>query len=335
MTQNTQNQAELRDRFGRQITYLRLSVTDRCDFRCVYCMAEEMTFLPRAQLCTLEELAEIGRAFAELGVTKIRVTGGEPLVRKNVVELFRCLDELGPQVDVNITTNGSHLKKYAGDLKAAGVKRINVSLDSLNPERFRQLTRSGDLTQVLAGLQAAKRQGFNAIKLNAVVMRNRNLDEVNSLAEFAIQQGFDISFIEEMPLGQIDEHGRKEEFVASAEILDILRGQLSLQSIDHNSGGPSRYYQVTGSQSKIGFISPHSDNFCASCNRVRVSAEGKLLLCLGNEHATDLKAIIRAHPGNREKLKQAIVEAMTIKPERHHFNHDEVQIVRFMNSTGG
>ncbi len=327
---------ELIDPFGRRIDYLRLSVTDRCDFRCVYCMAEDMTFLPRAQLCTLEELAEIGAAFAELGVKKIRITGGEPLIRKDVVQLFEQLNQQSQLQEVTLTTNGARLDKYAHALKSAGVKRINVSLDTLKADRFKELTRTGDLHQVLKGLSVAKSAGFESIKLNAVILRHRNFDEVGDLVGYAVENGFDISFIEEMPLGEITEHKRAEEFVSSEELAAHIGEQHTLVPSDYTTGGPSRYWQVAGSRSQVGFISPHSNNFCASCNRVRLSAEGKLLLCLGNEHAADLKAIIRAHPGNREKLKQAIIAAIGQKPEQHHFDHsDDVQIVRFMNSTGG
>ncbi|WP_353303866.1 GTP 3',8-cyclase MoaA [Sessilibacter corallicola] len=329
------NPPGLVDPFGRRVTYLRLSVTDRCDFRCVYCMPEKMTFLPRARLCTLEELAEIGTAFSELGVNKIRVTGGEPLIRKNIQNLFQQLSNLPELKDLTLTTNGSQLAKLAPALKDAGVNRINVSLDTLNPKKFKQLSRTGDLREVLKGLQVARKQGFSAIKLNAVVLRQRNFNEVCELVDFACQNNFDISFIEEMPLGHIDEHAREAEFVSSREILQQLGNQFSIQPSDYQTGGPSRYWQVAGSKTRIGFISPHSNNFCNQCNRVRVSAEGKLLLCLGNEQSVDLKAVIRANPGDREILKQAIVKAITIKPERHYFQQDDVQIVRFMNSTGG
>lgn len=324
------------DPFGRQIEYLRLSVTDRCDFRCVYCMAEEMKFLPRAQLCTLEELAEIGRAFVELGVSRIRLTGGEPLVRRDVDYLLGELGQLNDLKDLTITTNGSHLAQHASALKQAGVKRINVSLDSLKPERFKSLTRTGDLQQVLQGLEVARTTGFESIKLNCVVLRSRNFDEVNELVGFAQNNQFDISFIEEMPLGHIDEHSRSNEFVPSEEIVKQLLTEFKLNPSHHKTGGPSRYWQLANSPTKVGFISPHSNNFCASCNRVRVSAEGKLLLCLGNENAVDLKAVMRANPGDREKLKQAIIAGIGDKPEQHHFDHsDDVQIVRFMNTTGG
>lgn len=335
MNQTECNNTSLIDPFGRQVTYLRLSVTDRCDFRCVYCMAEEMTFLPRAKLCTLEELAEIGAAFTELGVNKIRVTGGEPLIRRNVQALFHHLAELPGLDDLTLTTNGSHLCEYAQELKTAGVKRINVSLDTLDPDKFKQLSRTGHLQKVLEGLETAKQLKFAAIKLNAVVLRQRNFNEVCDLVEYASRNHFDISFIEEMPLGHIDEHARENEFVSSQEILDRLRKHFAIQPSEYQTGGPSRYWQMAGNKTRIGFISPHSNNFCNQCNRVRVSAEGKLLLCLGNDNSVDLKAVIRANPGNREILKQTIVNAISSKPERHHFKQNEVQIVRFMNSTGG
>ncbi|UTA46888.1 GTP 3',8-cyclase MoaA [Simiduia sp. 21SJ11W-1] len=328
------------DRFNRTIDYIRLSVTDRCDFRCVYCMSEDMTFMPRAQVLTLEELAEIGTAFVELGVKKIRITGGEPLIRRDVMQLFEQLGQL-PLDELTLTTNGSQLVQYALPLQAAGVRRINISLDTLNPEKFTALTRTGQLAQVLAGIEAAREAGFERIKLNAVILKNRNADEVPALTQFALDKGLDISFIEEMPLGAITEHSRALEFCSSAELRGILQQHFALTPLEDESAGPSRYWAATGADgkpgtSRIGFISPHSENFCASCNRVRVSAEGKLLLCLGNDHAADLKHLVRAYPNDRERLKAAIVAAMDLKPEKHHFNlHDEPQIVRFMNATGG
>lgn len=365
MTKTTQ----LQDHFGRQINYLRLSVTDRCDFRCVYCMAEDMTFLPRAQVLTLEEMSELAAAFTELGVKKIRLTGGEPLVRKNVLQLFNDLGAIDSLDELTLTTNGSQLATfvdrsthkpvthhkpinsteaqhkdgmtYAQALKSAGVKRINISLDTLDPTQFKELTRTGNLDTVIQGIDAASTAGFERIKLNVVVMKHRNQDQVLPLVRFALERGLDISFIEEMPLGQITEHGRKEELCTSADIQAQLTEHYQLTESTAQTGGPSRYWSIFDNDgntftSRIGFISPHSDNFCSSCNRVRVTAEGRLLLCLGNEHSVDLKAVMRAHPGNREKLKQTIVNAMAIKPERHHFYEDNAeQIVRFMNTTGG
>ena len=221
-------------------------------------------------------------------------------------------------------------------LKEAGVHRINVSLDTLNPVKFKALTRTGDLAQVLAGIEAARAAGFKHIKLNAVILKHRNADEVPALVQFALDRELDISFIEEMPLGNITEHNRALEFCASAELREQLQDHYTLTALEDETAGPSRYWAAPGNNSRIGFISPHSENFCASCNRVRVSAEGKLLLCLGNEHAVDLKHLLRTHPGNREKIKHAIVEAMHIKPEKHHFDLDnEPQIIRFMSATGG
>lgn len=350
------SQQTLQDHFGRQINYLRLSVTDRCDFRCVYCMAEDMTFLPRAQVLTLEEMTELGHAFTELGVTKIRLTGGEPLVRRSVMQLFDNLGAIQSLEELTVTTNGSRLAAIekqsdasstekaitvAQALKDAGVKRLNISLDTLDSDQFKELTRTGDLDTVIAGIDAARNAGFKRIKLNAVVMKNRNADQVCELVQFAVDRDLDISFIEEMPLGQITEHGRKELLCTSEDIRQSLSEQFTLIPSSESTGGPSKYWNIQGNDgalmhSRVGFISPHSDNFCASCNRVRVTAEGRLLLCLGNEHSVDLKAVMRANPGNREKLKQTIVNAMGIKPERHHFYDDGAEeIVRFMNTTGG
>lgn len=338
----TETRPVLTDRFGRQVTYLRLSVTDRCDFRCVYCMAEDMTFLPRADILSLEEILLVARVFVRLGVRKIRITGGEPLIRNNILWLFEQLGALDGLDELVLTSNGSQLSQMAPALKRAGVKRINISLDSLRPERFTRLTRTGKLSRVLAGIDAARAQGFAAIKLNSVILKGRNDDEILDLVDFARRQEVDISFIEEMPLGEIVEHNRALSFMPSDVIRDHIARVYSLQELHgHNQqtalqGGPSRYYGMQDSRSKIGFISPHSHNFCASCNRVRLTAEGRLLLCLGNEHSMDLRAITRQHPGSEAALEQAIREAIEIKPERHHFELDDSpQILRFMNMTGG
>lgn len=326
----------LTDTFGRNITYLRMSVTDRCDFRCVYCMAEEMTFLPRAQLLTLEEMATIAQCFTELGVNKIRITGGEPLIRKGITTLFQQLGQLPLLEELTLTTNGSHLTRYAQALRDAGVRRINISLDSLQAPRFKALTRTGNLDTVLEGIEAARRAGFERIKLNSVVLKNRNADEVLELVDFALNKRLDISFIEEMPLGSISEHDRAEEYCSSEELRELISQRYPLQPSMIATAGPSRYWTTSGVDSRIGFISPHSHNFCGDCNRVRLSAEGKLLLCLGNDEAADLKSVLRRHPGDRDRVKEAIVKAMTYKPERHHFDlNDAPQVVRFMNATGG
>lgn len=327
---------KLVDRFGRHVTYVRISVTDRCDFRCVYCMSEDMTFLPRAQVLTLEEMATLGRAFTELGVRKLRITGGEPLVRKNVIWLFQQLGRLPGLHELTLTTNGSQLEHLAAPLRDAGVRRINISLDSLDPERFRRITRVGDLEKVLRGIKAAQAAGFERIKLNTVAMRNRNDDEILDLVQFVLDRGMDISFIEEMPLGVIDDHDRAEVYMSSDEVAELIRTRHELVATTEQTGGPSRYYRIPGSESRIGFISPHSHNFCESCNRVRVTTEGQLLLCLGQEHSMNLKQVLRSHPGDMDRLKQAIVSAMDIKPRGHDFNLEAKPVIfRHMSVTGG
>jgi cyclic pyranopterin phosphate synthase len=326
------------DRFQRRVDYVRLSVTDRCDFRCVYCMAEEMTFAPKQHVLTLEEILEVARAFVELGVGKIRLTGGEPLIRNNILSLIEPLGQLPGLDQLAITTNGSQLQRLAPDLRQFGVNRINISLDSLRPRKFRQLTRHGNLDQVIAGIDAAIEAGFEQIRLNAVILKGRNEDEVLDLVNFACQRNIDIAFIEEMPLGLIDEHERALSFCSSDELRDIISQQYDLEPLGDPLGhaGPARYFHSGTGSTRIGFISPHSHNFCHLCNRVRVTAEGRLLLCLGNEHSADLRAVLRASHYTRTTLKQTIIEAMAIKPERHHFDLNETpDIVRFMNTTGG
>ena len=324
------------DRFGRQVTYVRLSVTDRCDLRCVYCMSENMTFVPRQQLLTLEELARLGKTFVDLGVNKIRITGGEPLVRRNILHLFEALGQLEGLHDLTLTTNGTQLARYAQDLKQAGVTRINISLDTLKPERFQQLTRLGDINQVFAGIDAALAAGFERVKLNAVVLKQRNHDEVWDLVNFAHARGMDITFIEEMPLGVIGEHDRAEAYYSSDEILRDLRQQMDLTAVNETTAGPARYFRRADNHQRVGFISPHSHNFCDTCNRVRVTAEGRLLLCLGQEHSVDLRRVLRAHPSDDDKLRQALIEAMQIKPQGHEFNLQAQPVIfRHMSATGG
>jgi cyclic pyranopterin phosphate synthase len=324
------------DRFGRHVTYVRLSVTDRCDLRCVYCMSEDMTFLPRAQVLTLEEIARLGRCFTELGVTKLRVTGGEPLVRRDVMTLFETLGPLPGLKDLSLTTNGTQLPRFAERLKAAGVNRINISLDSLQPERFRAITRKGDLAQVLKGIDAARAAGFDRIKLNSVILKHRNHDEVVDLVAFALERGLDIAFIEEMPLGVIGDHDRAEAFYPSEQIRADLSQHFELIPTTETTGGPSRYWRVVGAETRIGFISPHSHNFCGTCNRVRVTAEGRLLLCLGQEHSTDLRRVLRANPLDDEPVRHAIIKAMDIKPKGHDFELEAKPVIfRHMNATGG
>lgn len=330
------NTEKLIDNFGRTIDYVRISVTDRCDFRCVYCMDEEMQFLPRAQLLTLEELATIGRAFTELGVNKIRITGGEPLVRRNVLQLFQDLGRLPGLNELVMTSNGSQLARLAGPLKDAGVKRINISLDSLDAEKFRRITRVGELDRVLEGIDAALATGFEKLKINSVILKNRNHDEIHDLVRFAGERGMDISFIEEMPLGTIGDHDRAEAYYSSDQIREDLEKAYTLLPTMETTAGPSKYFKLAETGTKVGFISPHSHNFCDSCNRVRLTCEGRLLLCLGQEHSVDLREVIRSHPGDMEKLKDAIRASMAIKPRGHDFNLEAKPVIfRHMNATGG
>ncbi len=324
------------DSFGRRINYIRISITDRCDFRCVYCMTEDMTFLPKSRILTLEEIEFLCGIFVELGINKIRLTGGEPLVRNNIIQLIENIGQLKRLEELTITTNGSQLVKYADKIKKAGVSRVNISLDTLNEQRFKELTRTGNLSKVLKGIKAAKRAGFNKIKINSVILKNRNSDEVLSLSEFAIENGFDISFIEEMPLGTIIEHDRAEAFYPSDKIIRDLKKSLSLKSSEEKTNGPSRYMSVEGTNSKIGFISPHSNKFCSDCNRIRLTAEGQLLLCLGQENSLDLKQLIRDSSNDKEKIKAAIVQSIKNKPKEHFFELEEKPVIlRFMSHTGG
>ena len=324
------------DRFGRRVTYLRISVTDRCDFRCVYCMEPDQRFTPRDEVLTLEEIHQVAAAFVALGARKVRLTGGEPLVRPGVVRLMRQITALRGLDELVITTNGSQLGQLAGDIRAAGVRRINISLDSLRPERFRQITRKGDLAQVLRGIDAAIAAGFERIKLNAVILRGRNHDEIPDLVGYAMDHGINISFIEEMPLGVIGDHDRAEAFYPSEQIRSDLVPHFELVPTTETTGGPARYYRIPGSETRVGFISPHSHNFCEDCNRVRVTTEGRLLLCLGQEHSLDLRAILRQHPGDARRLREAIQEAMQIKPKGHEFDLQAKPIIfRHMNHTGG
>lgn len=326
----------LTDRFGRKITYLRISVTDRCNLRCLYCMPAQMQFVPRSQLLTLEEIIHIGKSFVNLGVNKIRITGGEPLTRRNIMKVFEELGRLDALTDLTITTNATQLAHYAGALHAAGVTRVNISLDTLNAKRFSQITRVGKLQQTLAGIDAALSAGFKKVKINAVVLKHINHDEVSALVEFARNRGLDITFIEEMPLGIINDHDRAASYYSSDKILTDLRQHYELIATTEKTGGPARYYQMPDSESLVGFISPHSHNFCDSCNRVRLTAEGLLLLCLGQEHSKDLRRIVRGQPDNNKALREAIIQSMQIKPKGHDFdlNTQEV-ILRHMNTTGG
>lgn len=327
---------KLIDQFGRGVDYIRLSITDRCDFRCQYCMAEDMTFLSRNEVLSLEECARIVKVFVQLGVTKVRITGGEPLVRKNAQWLFEEVGELEGLDELVITTNGSQLSKQAEQLKKAGVKRINISVDSLKPERFKEITRIGDLNQVLAGIDSAIDTGFEGVKLNTVLMRGINDDEAQDLVQFAIDKKIDISFIEEMPLGEVN-HTRENTFVSNTDTLKQLQSKYSLLPSTETTGGPARYWRVADTSTKIGFISPHSHNFCESCNRVRITCQGELYLCLGQEDKVELMPLLRAHPDDDGPLIQAIVDSMSIKPKGHDFDLQRAApaVVRFMSHTGG
>ncbi len=343
--QDSRSKPQLVDRFGRRVTYVRLSVTDRCDLRCVYCMSDNMQFVPREQLLTLEEMTRIGKVFVDLGVNKIRLTGGEPLTRQNILSVFENLGRLEGLNDLTLTTNGSLLEKYAQPLKDAGVTRINISLDTLRADRFKKITRTGKLKKTLAGIEAALAVGFQNIKLNTVIMNGYNEDEIIDLVEFVRQRNMDISFIEEMPLGDMGNYNRADAYYSSDRLREFLQNQYHLSATSETTGGPAKYYHFSDNpadtsgnkqKSKIGFISPHSHNFCDTCNRVRVTAEGMLLLCLGQEHSMDLRKVVRAHPNDDKALKAAIISAMQLKPEGHDFNLSEQPIImRHMSATGG
>jgi len=327
---------KLIDQFGRRVDYIRLSITDRCDFRCVYCMSEDMTFLPRNEVLSLEECARLVKAYVSLGVSKVRITGGEPLVRKNALWLFQQVGQLEDLRELVVTTNGSQLEAQATDLKKAGVKRINISLDSLDTERFRKITRVGELSKVLRGIEAAKQAGFENIKLNTVLMRGINDDETLSLLDFAIEQELDIAYIEEMPLGDVD-HLRGSTYVSNDATLKLLQQHYTMVSSAETTGGPAKYWRIPDTKTKVGFISPHSHNFCESCNRVRITCKGELYLCLGKEDKVDLMPLLRDFPDDDSPLIAAILDSMRIKPKGHDFDlrRAEPAVIRFMSHTGG
>ncbi len=333
------SQPALVDRFGRSITYLRVSVTDRCDFRCVYCMSENMSFLPRRDLLTLEELDRICSAFVQRGARKLRITGGEPLVRKNIVWLFQALSrhlEQGRLDEVTLTTNGSQLKRYAAELKNAGVERINVSLDTLRPDRFRAITRWGDLSTVMHGLDAADAVGLK-VKINAVALKGTNEDEIDDLLEFAHGRGYDLTLIETMPLGEVDGE-RHDQYLPLSIVRARLLDRWTLEESNHTTGGPARYVRVKETGGRLGFITPMTHNFCESCNRVRLTCTGTLFMCLGQEDAVDLREPLRAGSSDAA-LNAAIDEAMLLKPKGHDFVIDRrvgrPALSRHMSVTGG
>jgi len=324
------------DQFHRKINYLRLSITDRCDFRCVYCMSDDMQFLPRDEVLSLEESLRLVKIFTSLGITKLRVTGGEPLVRKNITWLFEGLSQIEDLKEIVLTTNGSQLAHHAHMLKTSRVKRINISLDSLDPILFKKITRTGDLDKVMLGIDEAIKEGFSNLKLNTVLMKDVNDHEAIDLVNFAINKKMDISFIEEMPLGDIG-HKRKDTFISNDEVLKKLQAHFNLIPTTFTSGGPARYWQIANQSTKIGFISPHSHNFCDTCNRVRVSSKGELFLCLGQEEKIELMPLLRQHSDDDWPIQKAILESMRIKPESHDFNLEtnKPSVIRFMSHTGG
>ena len=327
------------DPFGRSIDYLRVSVTDRCDFRCVYCMAENMTFLPKKDLLTLEELDRLCSVFIEKGVRKLRLTGGEPLVRKNIMELFRSLSrhrKSGALEELTLTTNGSQLARYASELIDCGVRRVNVSIDTLDRDKFRQITRWGELGKVMEGLQAAKAAGLQ-IKINAVALKDVNEFELEDMIAWAHEQGFDMTLIETMPLGEIEED-RTDQYLPLSLVRQRLEARWTLTENAHRTGGPARYVDVAETGGQLGFITPLTHNFCESCNRVRLTCTGTLYMCLGQEDAADLRAPLRASEGN-EPLSHAIDEAIGRKPKGHDFiierRGEKAALGRHMSVTGG
>ena len=331
--------APLVDPFGRTIDYLRVSVTDRCDFRCVYCMSENMTFLPKQDLLTLEELDRLCSAFVRRGTRKLRITGGEPLVRRDIMTLFRSLSRHlsgGALDELTLTTNGSQLARHAADLAACGVRRINVSLDTLDPARFREITRWGDLDRVLAGIDAAQAAGL-AVKINAVALKGVNEDEVEAMIAWAHGRGMDITFIEVMPLGDIAP-SRFDQYWPLSALRARLEGSLTLDDLADRTGGPARYVRVRETGGRIGFITPLTHNFCESCNRVRVTCTGTLYMCLGQEDAADLRTPLRASESD-SALDAAIVSAIARKPKGHDFIIDRATqrpaVGRHMSVTGG
>lgn len=328
---------KLVDPFGRHIDYLRISITDRCDFRCTYCMDEDVTFLPKGHILSLEELALTAKVFINMGVKRIRITGGEPLVRKNVLWLLETLANTQELDELTITTNGSQLKKLGQSLYDAGVSRLNVSLDTLHQDRFKRLTRRDKLDQVISGIETISALPFEQTnKINSVILKNYNDDEIIDLTKFAFTNRMDISFIEEMPLGIITEHDRAATYMSSDDVIAELQSHFQLTKSNKKTAGPTEYYHLDGYQNRIGVISPHSHNFCSSCNRVRMTVEGRLLLCLGNEHSLDLKPYIRQSNNDDLTLEDAIIKALALKPEQHYFDlAEEPQILRFMSATGG
>tara|TARA_R100001129_G_scaffold56940_1_gene39143 strand:+ start:3090 stop:4088 length:999 start_codon:yes stop_codon:yes gene_type:complete len=327
------------DPFGRAVSYLRVSVTDRCDFRCVYCMAEDMTFLPKAEILSLEELDRLCSAFVRKGVKKLRLTGGEPLVRRNIMSLIRSLGrhlKTGDLEELTLTSNGSQLARFADELVDAGVRRINVSLDTLDPDRFEAITRWGKLDKVLDGIDAARKAGLH-VKINTVALKNFNEDELDRMIEYCGENAFDMTLIETMPLGEIDQD-RTDQYLPLSKVRERLEKTWTLTDIPFKTGGPARYTQVEETGQKLGFITPLTHNFCEGCNRVRLTCTGTLYMCLGQDDAADLRAPLRASEGD-ELLETAIDEAIGRKPKGHDFvierRGDGPAVSRHMSVTGG
>ncbi len=332
--------APLIDPFARPITYLRVSVTDRCDFRCVYCMAEQMTFLPKAELLTLEELDRLCSAFVDLGLRKLRVTGGEPMVRKGIMTFFRAMTrhlDAGRLDELTLTTNGSQLERFAQELADCGVRRINVSLDTLDAARFQRVTRWGRLDQVLRGIDAAVDAGLR-VKINTVALKGFNEDELFPLADWCARRGFDLTFIEVMPMGDLGAEDRVGQFWSLDDVRARLAGRFRLDDLPDRTGGPARYVRVAETGQRIGFITPLSHNFCESCNRVRLTCTGELYMCLGQEDMADLRAPLRASADDGA-LRAAIRAAIARKPKGHDFDYSrqraDGQVSRHMSHTGG
>ncbi|WP_111732679.1 GTP 3',8-cyclase MoaA [Roseovarius amoyensis] len=329
------------DPFHRAISYLRVSVTDRCDFRCVYCMAENMTFLPKKELLTLEELDRMCSTFIGLGVEKLRITGGEPLVRKGIMTFFNAMTrhlDSGALKELTLTTNGSQLSRFADQLYAAGVRRVNISLDTLDEEKFASITRWGRLRQVMDGIDAAQRAGLR-VKINTVALKGVNEDELFTLVDWCAERGLDLTFIEVMPMGDIGNENRLDQYWKLTDLRERLAERHTLTDLAERTGGPARYVRIEETGQKIGFITPLSHNFCESCNRVRLTCTGELYMCLGQEDMADLRAPLRDNPGTDAPLEAAIRAAIARKPKGHDFDYSRQtvagQMTRHMSHTGG
>ncbi|MFT4962571.1 MAG: cyclic pyranopterin phosphate synthase [Paracoccaceae bacterium] len=333
--------APLIDPFARAITYLRVSVTDRCDFRCVYCMSENMTFLPKKELLTLEELDRMCSTFIGMGVHKLRITGGEPLVRRNIMSFFQSMTrhlDSGALKELTLTTNGSQLEKYADTLYAAGVRRVNISLDTLDDTKFADITRWGRLPQVLRGVDAAQKAGLR-VKINAVALKGFNESELPKITEWCAERDMDLTWIEVMPMGDMDEEDRLDQYWPLDDVRTEYAKHYTLTELDENTGGPARYVRLEETGQKIGFITPLTHNFCESCNRVRLTCTGELFMCLGQEDNADLRSPMRDHLDTEKPLQDAILDAISHKPKGHDFDYSrqraDGQMTRHMSHTGG